>query len=75
MLDNAYYHGAAISDFLVKDPELPIMFLGPYSYLTAPIELYWGMFKETDLNIDSVPTSKSKFLHLNSYPFQNSFQI
>ena len=37
---------------------LPIIFSGPYSYSTAPIELLFSALKLGDLNPDRDPTGK-----------------
>ena len=61
IIDNAAYHSSKTTRKMFSDLDLPIFFLGPYSYFMAPIELYWGLLKDADLNPDIVPTSKSKF--------------
>ena len=61
VIDNASPHTSKKSRKMYSDLNLPVLFLGPYSYLMAPIELWWGLMKDADLNPDVVPTSKSKF--------------
>ena len=75
LIDNASYHTSASTLKLLKEQEVPIFFLGPYSYLIAPIELYWGLFKNADLNLDSIPTSKSKSITIFSNSPKNIFRI
>ena len=38
--------------------ELPIIYSGPYSYSTAPIESVFAALKLGDLNPDRLPTGK-----------------
>ena len=38
--------------------DLPIIYSGPYSYSTAPIELVFGALKLGDLNPSRLPTGK-----------------
>ena len=75
ILDNASYHTAAITDKHIVSLDLPIMFLGPYSYLLAPIELYWGLFKFGDLNVECHQVSKSKYPFFLTNHFQSSSLI
>jgi hypothetical protein len=42
----------------VKALDVPIMFLAPYSYLSAPCELVFGQFKNKNINIASLPMGK-----------------
>lgn len=56
ILDGASYHTCSSTRALISQLGLPVLFLGPYLYLIQPIELYWGMFKDADLNIDEIPT-------------------
>ena len=37
---------------------LPIIFSGPYSYSTAPVELVFSALKFGDLNPQKLPTGK-----------------
>ena len=58
LLDGARYHtGTEIREFLHK-MQLRVVFSGPYSYSTAPIELLFGGLKFGDLNPDKLPTEK-----------------
>lgn len=68
LLDNAAYHTSKSTLKMIQDLEIPVLFLGPYSYLMAPIELYWGIFKKMDLNPNEIPTSKSKYF-CNTNPY------
>ena len=74
LIDNAAYHSSCSSLEMLSRYNIPILFLGSYSYLMAPIELYWGLFKNADLNPDGVPTTKSKFIFCSN-AFQNFLQI
>jgi transposase len=56
--DGASYHHAKETRLTVKALKLPIMFLAPYSYLTAPCELAFGMFKNKNLNPEGKPLGK-----------------
>ena len=60
LFDNAAYHTSESTMNVFKELDLPIIFLGSYSYLMAPIELYWGVFKDADINPENYPTGKSK---------------
>ena len=62
LLDNASYHTSTQTMKVLSLLEIPVIFLGPYSYLMNPIELFWGMFKDADLNKENLPTGKSKYL-------------
>ena len=50
LLDNAKYHKSAEVRAAVKKLGIPVIFSGPYSYISAPIELYFGLLKRGDLN-------------------------
>lgn len=50
MLDNAKYHKGKT---ITKDFEymkVPVMYLGPYHFRMAPIEVYFSFIKSHDLN-------------------------
>ena len=50
LLDNAPYHRAQSIMDKYLDLALPIMFLGPYHYRIAPVELMYSWIKNRDLN-------------------------
>jgi transposase len=49
-MDNAKYHKSAEVRAAVKKLGIPLIYSGPYSYISAPIELYFGLLKRGDLN-------------------------
>ena len=58
LLDGARYHtGSEIRDYLHK-MQIQVIYSGPYSYTTAPIELLFGGLKFGELNPDRLPTGK-----------------
>ena len=56
--DGASYHQSAETLKLLEHFKVPIMYLGPYSYSTAPCELFFAMFKRADINPRHVPAGK-----------------
>ena len=56
LLDGASYHKSAATIKIMKELRIPVMFLAPYSYNTAPCELYFAWFKSQDINPRRVPT-------------------
>ena len=50
LLDNAKYHKLAEVRAAIKKFGISVIFSGPYSYVSAPIELYFGLLKRGDLN-------------------------
>ena len=52
LLDNASYHASVKTIQVMKQLEIPVMFLAPYSYNVAPCELWFGHFKAEDINPD-----------------------
>ena len=59
MLDNAPYHRSAVSVKLMHDLRLPILFLGPYDFHLAPIEMAFCFIKGHDLST-MLPSINSK---------------
>lgn len=58
LLDGARYHtGSKVREYLRK-LDLQVIWSGPYSYSTAPIEMVFGALKFGDLNPDKKPTGK-----------------
>ena len=59
MLDNAPYHRSKINLERYKDFLLPVMFLGPYHFKLAPVEMIFAYIKDRNLNpLNSPTTSK-----------------
>ena len=56
--DGASYHSSTETLKLLEHFKVPIMFLGSYSYSTAPCELFFAMFKRADINPRLVPAGK-----------------
>ena len=58
LLDGARYHtGSQVRKYLRK-LEVQVIWSGPYSYSTAPIEMVFGALKSGELNPDRKPTGK-----------------
>ena len=58
LLDGARYHtGSRVREYLRK-LDLDVIWSGPYSYSTAPIEMVFGALKFGELNPDKKPTGK-----------------
>ena len=51
LLDGASYHKSKETRAYYDKLKLKIMLSAPYSYSGAPIELFFGYFKQTNLNI------------------------
>ena len=58
LLDNASWHNKPEMKQRLARLKLPIIYSGPYSYSTAPIELVFGALKLGDLNPNRLPTGK-----------------
>ena len=58
LLDNAAWHTNPIMKQRLSRMQLPIIYSGPYSYSTAPIELMFAALKLGDLNPNRLPTGK-----------------
>ena len=50
ILDNANYHRGVPTIELMKALRLPILYLGPYQFRMAPIEMVFNFIKDHDLN-------------------------
>jgi hypothetical protein len=50
MIDNASYHRSAITKAKLEYLNVPIMYLGPYHFRLAPVELFFSFIKGKDLN-------------------------
>ena len=44
--------------------QLPLIYSGPYSYSSAPIELMFAALKLGDLNPERLPTGKKSLRHI-----------
>ena len=58
LLDNASYHTNPDMLQELKSLQVPTMYLGPYSYSTAPCELIFAALKMGMLNPKGLPTGK-----------------
>ena len=58
MWDNAGYHEAGEVLNLLKDQNVPVLFLGPYSYDMAPAEMVFAALKVQHLNPENAPLGK-----------------
>lgn len=56
--DGAGYHRAKDTLKMLKEQEVPLMFLGPYQYMMAPPELLFAALKSTKLNQRDQPLGK-----------------
>lgn len=50
MIDNAPYHRSKVNMEKYPTLKLPIIFLGPYQFKMAPVELVFSYIKNRDLN-------------------------
>ena len=50
MIDNAAYHRAAFTKEKLNALKVPLMYLGPYHFKMAPIEFFFSIIKNHDLN-------------------------
>ena len=58
LLDGARYHTGSVIREYMRKLELDIIWSGPYSYSTAPIELLFGALKFGDINPENLPMGK-----------------
>ena len=58
LLDGAKYHTCKETQEHMKLLGIRVIFTGPYSYDAAPIELLFAYFKNSDINVASLPTGK-----------------
>jgi hypothetical protein len=63
LIDGAAYHRTADVRVLLKRLNVDYIVSAPYSYDTAPVELYFSYFKRLDLNPTKESTGK-KYVHL-----------
>ena len=64
LLDNAKWHTNTSMKQRLAKMMLPIIYSGPYSYSTAPIESVFGALKLGDLNPNKLPTGKKSLPHI-----------
>ena len=57
LVDGASYHKSTATCQVMSDLRIPVMFLAPYSYNTAPCELWFAWFKSQDVNPRRVSVS------------------
>ena len=50
VLNNPHYHRSRVMTAWCRELKLPLMFLGPYQYSMAPVELLFSFMKNRDLN-------------------------
>lgn len=50
MLDNAHYHLSLLMKAKLRELRVPVIYLGPYQYEVAPVELFFAFVKSRDLN-------------------------
>jgi len=50
MMDNAQYHRGAFVKSAMEELKIPLMFMGPYHFKMAPVELFFSFIKGKDLN-------------------------
>ena len=59
IMDGAPYHTSNATLDLLKQLDVPVMFLGPHSYDASPVELFFAWFKSADINPRKIPQSKT----------------
>ena len=64
LLDNAAWHTNQVMKQRLARLDLPIIYSGPYSYSSAPIESMFAALKLGDLNPDRLPTGKKSLSHI-----------
>jgi transposase len=50
LLDNAGYHKSSEIRYEMNKLKIPLMYLGPYHFRMAPIEMFFSFMKSHDLN-------------------------
>ena len=58
LLDNAAWHNSKEMMERLDKMKLPIIYSGPYSYSSAPVELLFAALKLGDINPQRLPTGK-----------------
>ena len=64
MMDNAKYHTSEETRDALRKMQLPILFTGPYSYSSCPIEYLFAGLKNTQLLSVAQPSGKKYVLLL-----------
>ena len=79
LLDGARYHTSNEMREYFRKMELRIIYSGPYSYSSAPIELLFGGLKIGELNTNREPTGKKVSTHIDesilSFPGQRKIHL
>jgi transposase len=50
MMDNASYHRSKLVSTYIAEEAIPVMYLGPYQFRTAPVEKAFAFIKRKNLN-------------------------
>jgi len=58
LFDGAKYHTSEEMKAYFRKMDIKVIYSGPYSYTSAPIELVFGALKQGELNPDRHPTGK-----------------
>ena len=58
LLDNATYHRSAEVRAGFKKLGVPVIYSGPYSFVSAPVERYFALLKRGDLNPERLQLGK-----------------
>ena len=58
LLDGARYHTSEEMREYLKKMDLKVIYSGPYSYTSSPIELVFGALKQGEINPDKRATGK-----------------
>ena len=58
LFDNATYHHSSATRDVYQSLQIPVIFSGPNSYDTAPVELWFAAFKSADINPRQVKFGK-----------------
>jgi transposase len=54
LMDNApYHHGRNFAERM-RQLQVPLIYLGPYQFKMAPVELCFSFIKKHDLNLDDI---------------------
>ena len=64
LLDNAAWHVNTVMKARLSRLELPIIYSGPYSYTSAPVEQVFAALKFGDMNPMRLPTGKKSLTNI-----------
>ena len=64
MFDNAAYHRSNKIRQFYNDAHIPVMFLGPYQFGLAPVEMMFSYIKSRNLNVLNTNISNKYLLQL-----------